>query len=115
MYKRRKTFNMNDFQPDIEKPKPVEVEKVEEVEIIRENPTEPKKMNMSEKPVVIKSVDKTNKQTTPTNTSFDGLKNKFLLYKNKHSFIKRNKDLILQLSKEDQRKFINLAKEHFET
>lgn len=43
---------------------------------------------------------------------FESLKSKFLQFKNKALFIKRNKNLIKSLKNEDQRKFILLAREH---
>ena len=46
--------------------------------------------------------------------SYETLKNRFLNVKNKSLFIKRNKDKIKSLVQEEQRKFIQMAKGHFE-
>lgn len=86
-------------------------------DVDEDKPT-PESSKQEDAPVqVIKQINKerkvAKKQRGQDTMTFEGIKSKFLLHKNKSAFIRKHKDMIKKLVKEDQKKFITLAKEHF--
>ncbi len=85
---------------------------------VDEDKPSPESSKQEDAPVqVIKAINKERKQAKKQRgqdtMSFEGIKSKFLLHKNKSAFIRKHKNIIKKLSKQDQKNFISLAKEHF--
>ncbi len=130
--KRNRGLSINDFkttqirsQPKPEpvikefKPDPVIKEfKPAPSNDVDEDKPSPESSKQEDTPVrVIKQINKerkeAKKQRGEDTMSFEGIKAKFLLNRNKAGFIRKHKNIIKKLNKQDQKKFIILAKEHF--
>ena len=78
----------------------------------------PESSKQEDTPVqVVKQINKERKKAKKMRgialDTFESIKSAFLLNKNKSAFIRKNKDIIKNLSSKDQKQFITIAKEHF--
>ena len=132
--KRNRGLSMNAFQSSLigsnpatftpkdlpqQKPEPVIKQfKPAPTNDVDEDKPSPEASKQEDTPVrVIKQINKerkeAKKQRGQDTMTFEGIKAKFLLNRNKTGFIRKHKNIIKKLNKEDQKKFITLAKEHF--